>query len=62
MSRSMSASSTWFKALAPPQASPSPSIVAAISQSGGRAPAPTTIPQRPVSRSSDMIRGFISVT
>ena len=58
----MSASSTWFRALAPPHASASPSIVVATSQSGGSPPAPTIIPQSPVSRSSDMIRGFVSVT
>jgi hypothetical protein len=62
ISRSMSASSTWFSALAPPQARPSPSIVTPTSQSGGKPPAPTIIPQSPVSSSSDMIRGFVSVT
>ncbi len=37
-------------------------MVAAPSQSDGSPPAPTTIPQKPVSRSSVMIRGFVSVT
>jgi hypothetical protein len=57
----MSASSTWFSALAPPQASASPSVVVAMSQSDGTPPAPTIIPQSPVSRRRDMIRGFVSV-
>ena len=62
ISRSMSASSTWLRALAPPQASARPTIVAATSHKGGSPAAPTTIPQSPVKRSSDMIRGFVSVT
>ena len=58
----MSASSTWFSALAPPQARASPAIVAAKSASEGRPRAPTTMPHAPVSRSRVMIRGFVSVT
>jgi len=62
ISRSMSASSTWLSALAPPQASARPAMAAAASPSDGSPFAPTTIPQNPVRRSSDMIRGFVSVT
>ena len=58
----MSASRTWFSALAPPHASASPAIVAAKSPSDGSPRAPTTMPHAPVSRSSVMIRGFVSVT
>ena len=60
--RSMSRSSTWFKALAPPQARPSPTIVAARSRTSGTPPAPTNIPAAPVRSRRDMIRGFVSVT
>ena len=62
ISRSMSASSTWLSALAPPQASASPTIVATNRSSGGTPWAPTNIPAAPVTSSSDMIRGFVSVT
>jgi hypothetical protein len=58
----MSSSRTWLSALAPPHASARPAIVAATSPSPGAPPAPTNIPPRPVIRSSDMIRGFVSVT
>jgi hypothetical protein len=60
--RSMSRSSTWLSALAPPHASARPAIVASVSPTGGAPPAPTNIPPRPVTSSSDMIRGFVSVT
>ena len=62
ISRSMSASSTWLSALAPPQASARPTIAAAKRPSGGTPWAPTNIPAAPVRSSSDMIRGFVSVT
>ena len=58
----MSASITWLSALEPPQASASPSIIATNSQPFGQPPAPTNIPAAPVRSSSDMIRGFVSVT
>jgi hypothetical protein len=58
----MSASSTWFKALAPPHASPSPAIVATKSDVDGQPCAPTIITQAPVSSNSVMTRGFVSVT
>jgi hypothetical protein len=62
ISRSISASRTWFSALAPPQASARPAIVATKSDGEGRPRAPTTMPHAPVSRSSVMIRGLVSVT
>jgi hypothetical protein len=62
ISRSMSRSSTWFRALAPPQASARPTSAAAKVSSGGTPPAPTNVPAAPVTRRSDMIRGFVSVT
>ena len=62
ISRSMSASSTWLRALAPPHASARPTIVVTKSPSGGTPWAPTNIPAAPVTSSSDMIRGFVSVT
>ena len=58
----MSASSTWFSALAPPHASASPAIVATKSDVDGQPCAPTIIPQAPVSSSSVMMRGFVNVT
>jgi hypothetical protein len=62
MSRSMSRSSTWLSALAPPHASARP-VIAANALAGSTCPrAPATSPQKPVSSSSVMIRGFVSVT
>jgi hypothetical protein len=59
--RSMSRSMTWFRALAPPQASANPTTSAVVVPTGGRPRAPATIPQMPVSSSRLMIRGFVSV-
>ena len=58
----MSRSSTWFSALAPPQASASPTVAAIAIVVPGQPRAPAIIPQKPVTRSSDMMRGFVSVT
>ena len=58
----MSASMTWLRALAPPQARASPSIAAMNGQSCGQPCAPTNIPAAPVKSSRVMIRGFVSVT
>jgi hypothetical protein len=58
----MSRSSTWLSALAPPQASARPTIAAANRSASGTPCAPTNTPAPPVTRSSDMIRGFVSVT
>ena len=62
ISTSMSRSSMWLSALAPPQASARPVMVATKRPSGGTPSAPTNIPPAPVSRSSVMIRGLVSVT
>ena len=62
ISLSMSASITWLSALEPPQASARPTIVARNSQPSGQPSAPTNMPAAPVSSSSVMIRGFVSVT
>ena len=62
MSGSMSRSRTWFSALAPPQASASPTIVAVAIPTPGQPRAPAIIPQNPVTSSSDMMRGLVSVT
>ncbi len=62
ISGSMSRSSTWLSALAPPQASARPTIAATAVPVPGQPRAPTIIPQKPVISSSDMIRGFVSVT
>ena len=62
ISESMSRSSTWLSALAPPQASARPTVIATRSPRGGTPCAPTNMPQMPVSRRSDMIRGFVNVT
>ena len=53
---------TWLKADAPPQASASPNRVVTRSSGGGTPREPTKTPHAPVSKSSDMIRGFVSVT
>ena len=58
----MSRSSTWLSALAPPQASASPTIAATAVSVPGQPCAPAIIPQKPVISSSDMIRGFVSAT
>jgi hypothetical protein len=58
----MSRSSTWFSALAPPQASARPSSARPNRLGAGIPRAPTTMPQAPVRSSSVMIRGFVSVT
>jgi hypothetical protein len=62
ISLSMSASSTWLSALAPPHARASPSSITPRSPSGGTPPAPTNMPPAPVISSSDMIRGLVRVT
>ena len=59
---SMSRSSTWLSADAPPQASASPTIAATASPVPGQPRAPAIIPQKPVTSRSDMIRGFVSAT
>ena len=62
ISGSMSRSSTWLRADAPPQASASPTIAATARPVPGQPRAPAIIPQKPVISSSDMIRGFVSAT
>ncbi len=62
ISLSMSRSSTWFSADAPPHASASPVIVTTASHADGAPFAATNMAPSPVTRSSDMIRGFVSVT
>ena len=62
ISLSMSRSSTWFSADAPPHASARPLIVVATSHADGAPCAPTNITPSPVRSSSDMMRGFVSVT
>ena len=57
----MSASMTWLSALAPPHARASPAMAARNVPSSGHPSAPTNIPAAPVSSSSVMIRGFVSV-
>ena len=62
ISGSMSRSSTWFSALAPPHARASPTVAATATVVPGQPRAPAIIPQKPVIRRSDMIRGFVSAT
>ena len=62
ISRSMSRSTTMLMALAPPAAAAPPTTVANISHSEGRPPSATTIVGTVVTRSSSMIRGFVSAT
>ena len=62
ISGSMSRSSTWLSADAPPHASASPAIAATASPVPGQPRAPAIIPQKPVMSRSDMIRGFVSAT
>ncbi len=61
ISRSMSRSSTWFSALAPPEASAPPTTSASNGTSAGAPPAAATIAHTEVSTSSDMIRGLVRV-
>ena len=58
----MSRSSTWLSALAPPHASARPAIPAIATVVPGQPRAPAIIPQKPVTSSSDMIRGFVNAT
>ena len=60
--RSMSRSSTWLSALAPPHARAPPTTSAARRTGEGSPPAAAIIAQTEVSTSSDMIRGLVSVT
>src|SRR4051812_24902834 len=57
----MSRSSTWLRALAPPQASARPTIASIASAVPGQPCAPRIIPQKPVTSRSDITRGFVSV-
>src|SRR6185437_11137493 len=61
ISRSMSRSSTWLSALAPPHDNPPPTTSAARGSSAGSPPDAATIAHTAVSTSSDMIRGLVSV-
>ena len=62
MSESMSRSSTWLSALAPPQASARPTVAASARSVPGQPRAPAIIPQKPVTSSRLMIRGFVRAT
>ena len=62
ISGSMSRSSTWLSADAPPQASARPDHRGNARPVPGQPRAPAIIPQKPVISRSDMIRGFVSAT
>ncbi len=62
ISRSMSRSTTMLMALAPPAARVPPATVQTISQSDGSPRSATIIVGTVVTRSSSMIRGFVSAT
>ena len=60
--RSMSRSSQWLRALAPPEASAPPRITVAMSPAPGSPSAASTMPPNAVTSSSDMTFGFVKAT